>query len=706
MENLSTTKGQLLPSYPLFVKDPFFSIWSPCDELNDGDTAFWTGRRRRVYGVVNADGKAYCFMGLLNKTEKLKQTKVTLTAFSTDYEFTHDDFDLKVSFISPLIPTDLEVLSCPVCYMAYEIKPKKAIAKASVSLIFHEENCYDREQMPVHGGVHSLPQGETAWVGLKKQLLMSQSADDCSAEWGYWYLTGEGAMLTSQGGLDKYLLSGEPSFDWGAGDKYAMAYNNHENFDGKVEGKITLAFDDRISIFYYGDWRKGYYFDGGKNIFDAIEDAWNNYDEVLEKLSAFDTDLKSRCEKYGDDYLLVLYGGLRQSIGAHKLVKNSKGEVLWLSKECHSNGCIATVDVSYPSIPLFLLYNPELVKGMMRPIFDFAKMPVWKYDFAPHDAGTYPYCSGQTYSALGRYEEPVRERVDLRNGAVGKQPDIAYNYPSYYMFPKTTEVYFADRQMPVEECGNMLIMVGATLSADGDVTVAKKNFGLLNKWVKYLVKYGLKPGNQLCTDDFAGHLDKNINLSVKAIVGIRAFAYICNKLGKTDLAQKYLEIAKSYAKSWKENCVIDGKNTPLCFDGDCDTTFSLKYNMAFDVMFGTDLFDAGVREREVDEYLKRSNEYGVPLDSRSTYTKSDWILWASTLTDDIGKRKALIAPIAKFLRESKTRYPFTDWYYTDNGRIVGNLTKWGYHYGFKNRTVQAGLFILLLADSGKMKLDK
>ena len=250
----------------------------------------------------------------------------------------------------------------------------------------------------------------------------------------------------------------------------------------------------------------------------------------------------------------------------------------------------------------------------------------------------------------------------------------------------------------------MLIMTAATLVADGDKTIAKKNFKLLTKWVKYLVKYGLKPGNQLCTDDFAGHLDKNINLSVKAIVGIRAYAYICETLGKDSAAVQYKDIAYNYATKWKEMCVRGGKQTPLVFDGG-DDTFALKYNMAFDVMMGTNLFDEETREREVDYYISVSNEYGVPLDSRSTYTKSDWILWASTLTSDIEKRKKLIAPMAKFLRESKSRYPFTDWYYTDFGTIKGDIMKTGYHNGFKNRTVQGGLFILLLADSGKMDIN-
>lgn len=705
MNKIEKTEGQLLPAYPLFVKDPFFSLWSASNELNGGETIFWTGKRRRAYGAVNCDGKSYSFMGLLDKAERLTQTKVSLTAFSTDYEFTCDAFDLKVSFVSPLPPTNLTLLSCPVCYMTYTLTPKKEIGKASVSLMLHEEFCYDREQMPVHGGVHKLPQGETAWMGLKKQLPMSQSSDDSTAEWGYWYLTGDYACITSRGGVDKYLVTGEPTFEWASGDKYITAYNKHEKPEGTVEGKMTLAFDDMVSIAYFGDWRKGYYFNEGKNIFDAIEDAWSNYDSVMAELAEFDADLIKRTEKYGEDYLLVLYAGLRQAVGAHKLVKDKKGEILWLSKECHSNGCIATVDVSYPSMPLFLLYNPELVKGMMRPIFEFANMPVWEYDFAPHDVGTYPQCLGQVYSANGRHKSPERNMVDLKNYPSDGQKDISYTYPPYYMFPKGEGVYFLEKQMPVEECGNMLVMVAATLAADKDITIAKKNFKMLLKWVKYLVKYGLKPGNQLCTDDFAGHLDKNINLSVKAIVGIRAFAYICEKLNKDSLAVKYKDIAYNYATEWKKMCVVEGKNTPLVFDGDPDETFALKYNMAFDVMFGTGLFDEKTRETEIDTYIAKNNTYGVPLDSRALYTKSDWILWAATLTDSVEKRKALIAPIAKFLRESSTRYPFTDWYYTDNGKIRGTVGKWGYHNGFKNRTVQGGLFILLLADSGIIRIE-
>jgi len=710
---MSTAKNairQQLPSYPLFVKDPFFSIWSPGEYLNECDTAFWTGKTRRVYGLVNADGKTYSFMGVVPKAEKLTQTSLKVTAFSTDYTFTCDKFDLSVSFTSPLMPDDLKTLSCPVCYMDYTVTPKTTLGNVTVALYMHEESCYDRFRMPIREGKIRLNGFETAWFGLKKQLVMSQSFDDSAAEWGYWYVAGREAGIATQNMFDRFVADGSLDFMFEEKLlKYIYAVDKAENLSDAYSGTMAVAFDDTVSIFYFGDWLKGYYFDGETTILDAMSDAMSNKDKVMKKCESFDRKLKKMTKPYGEDYLLVLYAGLRQAVAGHKLVKDRQGKPLFLSKECHSNGCLCTVDVSYPSIPLFLLFNPSLVEGMMRPIYKFAKMPVWEGDFAPHDIGTYPYACGQIYALNGRrngsracpefYDRGIWRNSDF-------EPDASFTYPSFYMLPAGHDVYDFKYQMPVEECGNMLIMAASTLLAGGEVKLARDNYDLLSTGGKYLITYGLVPGDQLCTDDFAGHLDKNINLSVKAIVGIEAYAIVSDILGYTDTAKEMHAKAKEYAAEWKKMCCEKGKNTPLVFDGDANETFSLKYNMAFDVMFGSDLFDEETRETEVDTYIAKNNTYGVPLDSRSTYTKSDWILWTTVLTDNIEKRKALIAPVAKFLRETTTRYPFTDWYYTDSGLIRGSINRYGLHGGFKNRTVQGGLFIALLADSGKIKLKK
>ena len=691
---------QILPAYPLFIKDPFFSIWSPTTVLNESDTIFWTGLKRRAYGSVYCNGVNYSFMGLVPGAVKMEQKSVKLTAYTTDYEFSAPEFDLTVSFISPLPVKELDILACPVTYMRYTVTPKAKIEKLSVAFALAEDSCYNLEKMPVCGGVHDLPQGKTAWFGLKKQLIMSQSFDSSAAEWGYWYLTANKANMIDETGLKNYYETGDLNFryrkePW-ANDAFIVGVNDHDGIEDSVTAMMTLAFDDLISIFYFGDWLKGYWFENGKTIYDAIAYSYDKFDEVMNTLAFYDEDLQKRCAPYGEDYLLVAFAGLRQSVGAHKLVQKRDGEIVFLSKENHSNGCIATVDVSYPSIPLYLLYNPELVKGMMRPIFEYAKMPVWTYDFAPHDVGTYPYVLGQIYALKTRRAKSSETFVN--NNCY---PDMGemyqpYNWPHYYAFPNPDgDLYDFKTQMPVEECGNMLIMVASTLVADGDKTIAKKYFNELKTWVKYLKKYGLMPGDQLCTDDFAGHLDKNINLSVKAIVGIRAYAYICEVLGKTSEAIKYKDLAEQYATKWKELCYTPGKQTPLVFGGGEDT-FSLKYNMAFDVMFGTNLFDEEIREIETDYYANNANEFGIPLDTRSTWTKSDWILWTTVLTSDIEKRKKIIAPVAHFLRNSTSYVPFTDWYFTDKGKIAA----------FQNRTVQGGLFTPLLADSGIMKLDK
>ena len=141
-----TSSNRLLPAYPLFVKDPFFSLWSKTDKLNESDVMFWNGLQRKIYGVIYADGMAYCFLGNNPRGNKLNQRKIKITALTTVYEFECDKFDLSVSFVSPLLPNDLEVLSCPVCYLKYEIIPKVKIENLRIAVFIGESICYNRNR--------------------------------------------------------------------------------------------------------------------------------------------------------------------------------------------------------------------------------------------------------------------------------------------------------------------------------------------------------------------------------------------------------------------------------------------------------------------------------------------------------------------------------------------------------------------------------
>jgi len=577
------------------------------------------------------------------------QTGVTVTATQTNYKFKCGKADLALTFTSPLLLNDLAVFQRPVSYITYKVRSNDG-KQHNVKVFFgaSTEIAVNKPNQEVSAESADDSKLSILKAGSVEQPVLKKKGDDLRIDWGYMYI----AVPKSTNAL-QYITSekeiGNP-FQTKA-QKSKKAIKGHElslntiipfgNVGATYTEKFAeLGYDDLYAVEYFGTQLKPWWKNGGATIEQELNTAANEYGLVMKKCAVFNKTIYQDAFKAGGEkYAKLCALAYRQSIAAHALVKSPQGEILFLSKENFSNGSINTVDVTYPSAPLYLAYAPKFLEGMLNGIFYYSESGKFKNDFAAHDLGTYPLANGQTYG----------------------------------------------EGMPVEESGNMIIMTEAIVKAEKNPAFAKKHWATLTTWVKYLEKAGFDPENQLCTDDFAGHLAHNANLSAKAIVGIACYARLADRLGEKAVAEKYRKTAAEMVKNWMK---IDdaGDHYSLVFGA--KDTWSQKYNLVWDKVLGLHLFPQSVYNKEVTYYLTKQNKFGLPLDSRKTYTKSDWIMWTAALANNPASFKALTDPIYKYATETSTKVPLSDWHETTDGRMVG----------FQARSVVGGYFMQVLAN--------
>lgn len=647
-----------LPSYPLFVFDPYFSFHSNGDLLNNSDVTFWNSKPHKMYGFLKIDGKNHLFLGN-GDFPKLIQKSIEISTFKTKYSFEGEDFKFNVEFVSPLPLDDLELLSMPICYMNYEFISENE-HEIEVCLCLGEdwlynskpyENCVKVDDFYRNGYILTS-------FRLKRQLYLAQADDEVMADCGSFFLSGES--------VGRRYIRKDKDVEDSPRSIYIYAKNSAK------KGFIGIGRDSVLDILYFNEGCNGYWYKDGKTIFDAFDRLYKEHDSIENELNVFDLKLKEQASKISKDYEQILLASYSQAVSAHKLVTTSDGELLFISKECGSNGCAATVDITYPTSPILLLFNPSLLKASLKPIFDFAKCPIWKYDFAPHDVGTYPNLTGQTYGLIEvDPKEPEQKKSSLEN------------WGRFFTYPELEDVYLFEKQMPVEESSNMIILSYAYATYAKDAEFIKEHIDVLSTWAKYLLEHGYLPENQLCTDDFAGHLDKNVNLSIKAAVALRCFAEISKELNDVDSYELYKKEANRFVEHI-ESLLNDNNYLPLTFEKG-DTRYSLKYNLAFDKLFSFNLFHEDTYTKECEEYKKHFERFGIPLDPRHDYTKADWLMWIATFADK-ELQNGIFSSMTDYLENSVSRDPFPDWYSSIDGR----------NQMFRNRSVVGGNFFPLL----------
>ena len=657
------------PATPLVAHDPYFSIWSMADRLTDVPTKHWTGVPQELCGIVRIDGANYRYLGLAGGEAQplpaFDEVSRELTPTRTTVVMANSRVEVRIEFMTPLFPQDMAIMSRPVTYLRWEVKSLDGRAHdvtlyldAAGTLAVNdpgEEVTWSRAAI---AGLNLLR------IGSRAQPVLERFGDNVRIDWGWFYLAvpeDESAEIAAgnRSYRSDFLRSGRiPDGDDIEGPRTPQSHYPPAPMlnlclplgqvgSTPVARHVLLAYNDIYSVEYMQRKLRPYWRVQFRTFAAMLQAAEQQYPALEARSQKFDAALEADLVRAGGpEYAAIATLAFQQAIAAHKLVADGDGTPFFMPKENFSNGSISTVDVIYPSAPIFLLLNPKLVEAQLEPVLRYAEMPRWKFPFAPHDLGVYPLANGQQYGG----------------GEVSEE-----------------------NQMPVEESGNVLLLAAATAHAEGNADFARRHWPLLTKWAEYLLANGLDPENQLCTDDFAGHLAHNANLSIKAIEALGAYAQLAAQLGHPEIAQRYAAVARKMAGQWID-MAQDGDHYRLAFDK--PGTWSQKYNLVWDRVLGLHLFPEDVSAEEIAFYKKRLNRYGLPLDNRAAYTKLDWELWTATLADSGSDFRALVHPVFEFLNDTPDRVPMTDWYDTITARQVG----------FQARSVVGGVYIKMLAD--------
>ena len=644
------------PAVPLVTFDPYLSIWSEADNLTDNNTRHWTRREHPLAGLVRIDGTPFRLTGAAPMgVPPLPQQSVQVLPTRSIYEFEGAGVHITLTFMTAALPHDLDVFSRPLSYVTWDVHSVDG-AKHKVSLYasMSSKIAVNTTNEPVVCAREQAGDLMALRAGTVAQPVLGSSGDNHRIDWGYVYAAALAQQSASAFGPNGPLLENFVNFGalpmahdvkkFPAGDNtMVLAFT----FDlGAVDKKaqerqLIVAYDELYAIKYFGTNLRPYWRRNGMTPEELLQIAARDYPSLVKRCKKFDSDLMSDLTKAGGErYALIAALAYRECAAACGLAADANGQPLYFTKENTSNGDIATVDVIYPMDPIWILLSPTLAKATLVPILDYAASPHWKFPNAPHDLGTYPLVFGRD------------------NGGEG---------------------------MPVEESGNMLILCDAIAHADGNADFVKPWWPQLTQWADYLQRYGLDPENQLCTDDFMGHLAHNANLSIKAILGLAAYGDLCKMRDDPADAKKFADMAKVDAKHWME-VAADGDHYRLAFDK--PGTWSQKYNLVWDRILGLNVFPPSVAQKEISFYKTVMQPYGLPLDSRTRLTKTDWSIWTATLADNQQDFEGFINPIYDYLDQTTAHDPVADSYVTDN------LHKGGFHA----RPVVGGFYIKMLAN--------
>ncbi|KAJ5530624.1 hypothetical protein N7527_004017 [Penicillium freii] len=657
------------PAIPLAVRSPYLSTWLNvgADGGNGGYLAgewpvFWQNQITGWAGMIRVDGNTYTWMGIPG-SKTVNQTAFEYTSTKSIFTMNVENkVEMNITFLSPVTPTDLKRQSLVFSYLNVEVSSLddqkhdiQVYADISAEWVSGDRNAIAEWEYGTTDGV--------AYHKVYRQTQLEFSEKNEQGEWGNWYwATDDSKGMTHQSGADtnvrgefakngKLTNSGDTNFRAISSTWPVFGFSSDLGSvdSSPVSTLFSLGLTQDEAIQYEGSsqyapvpslWKS--YF--GSELA-ALSFFHKDHAESSNLASSFDSRVaQDSIATAGQDYLIITSLSVRQAFGATQLCGTKDKTYLFL-KEISSDGNMNTVDVVFPAYPIFLYTNPELLKLVLTPLFENQEAGKYPNNYSMHDLGSaYPNATGHSDGS--------------------------------------------DEKMPLEECGDMLIMSLAYAQKSGDSDFLNDHYALLTQWTSYLVEDSLYPANQISTDDFAGSLANQTNLALKGMIGIQAMAVIANWTGHTADAANYSSIAKDYITQWQDLAIAKDANPPRTTLSYGDTaSHGLLYNLFADAQLGLDLVPQSVYQMQSNFYPTVANKYGVPLDTRHDYTKGDWECFAAAVSS-VDTRTMFIKDLATWINETPTNRPLTDLYDTISGNYPQNT--------FVARPVIGGSFAPLL----------
>ncbi|KAK6208752.1 glutaminase A [Colletotrichum tabaci] len=632
-----------------------------------------------------------------------------------------------LSFLSPITPTSTFRQSIPAAYLTVYVEGSFDISiytDVNGEWISGNRDNYITWELSKPNASQEQSAALKSWkVSRQSQQLLTEFADH--AEWGILHFTGpadvyhqagtsgilrqhfaaKGTLKNEVDGSFRKIMDEEPVF---AFSKTFHLSNNTGNGAPSADSVLftfALVQDPVVQFaaargltqmrplwsFYFATPIElvQYHYDD----FSAASLLARNYSDQL-AVDAFASG--------SQDYQDIAALSARQVLGATQFSGTPDNPILFL-KEISSNGNFQTVDVIFPAFPFFLYTNPRWLAYLLEPLLEHQLSGQYPNDYSMHDLGShFPNATGHPD---GRDEYmPVEECGNML--IMGLALVNAFKYDTQPAFAQSVEGHtrphgpFQRETSGIQPWALSMDMYGmdqisvdiATRGSKEAEKWVSRSYELWTKWTGYLVRESLIPANQLCTDDFAGWLANQTNLALKGIIGIKAMAEISNVLGKTGDSKYYTDIATEYMDKWQGFGISrDGTHAKLAYTW--YGSWTTIYNLYADSLLCFHLPEEkkpstlsgrikgwvqkaiGVETRSTfvpdKVYSMQSNwyhavlqQYGLPLDSRHLYTKSDWEFFAAAVTSK-KTRTEILQSIATWVNETTTDRPFTDLYETE-----------------------------------------